>query len=578
MTTLTLEIKALAGEPGWSGAWSVDGDAAGETLRVAGEAAASLARLSQRYQGLFAGDLRPLVDPATLRALGAEIERLWLAPAWAHLRPRVGATAENALVIQSTDGAVLDLPWELVELHPDLPLGCDAAWTLRRLPAATSPAAAAAVQLAPGPLRVLFLAAAPLDQPQLDFEREEDLMLRATQLPGGVAIQIAETGTLAELAHLAARCRPHVVHLSGHGDIDEMGRGFFVFEDEDGRSDPRDAVEIAAELTRGGTVRCMVLNGCKTSQATSAGLARALVAGGLPLALGWAQSVDDTLATRFAEAFYGRLVAGEPVARAAAHARKAIRDAGRYRHQESVLQDATFSLPQFYGTATGGEVYDRSAPPERYTGPRTEYALLGDGIKGLREGFVGRRRDVQRLLPPLRRGDAIMAVVTGIGGGGKSTLATRAANRLAEEGFRVVPVRVPVAGSPAEAARRMVSRIIDALERALIREGRADLQGVLTGEKVREEQRLRIVVEGLNELRLLLVLDNFENVLELETRRIADPLLALLYRARQQPCINSPRWMFKRADTPMREPGSSDRSKLNKKSATSPVRRRPCIK
>src|SRR5262249_26909352 len=148
----------------------------------------------------------------------------------------------------------------------------------------------------------------------------EDVMLRATQqLPGGVAVHIPETGTLAELAQLAARIRPQIVHLSGHGDVDAQGRGFFAFEDEDGPSDPRDATEIAAELTRGGTVQCMVLNGCKTSQAAAAGLTRTLVAAGLPLALGWAQSVDDALATQFAEAFYGRLVAGEPVAQAAAH-------------------------------------------------------------------------------------------------------------------------------------------------------------------------------------------------------------------------------------------------------------------
>ncbi len=39
-------------------------------------------------------------------------------------------------------------------------------------------------------------------------------------------------------------------------------------------------------------------------------------------------------------------------------------------------------------------------------------------------------------------------------------------------------------------------------------------------------QRLRMAVRGLNELKLALVLENFEDALDLETRRIADPDLA----------------------------------------------------
>src|SRR6185369_10699664 len=136
--------------------------------------------------------------------------------------------------------------------------------------------------------------------PQLDYEREEDAMLRATgALRGSVVVHFAETGTIEELAQLVARCRPHVVHLSGHGDLDAEGNGVFAFEDEDGRTDPRDAREIAAEVTRGGSVRLMILNACKTSQAAAAGLCQSLAAAGVPLALGWAASVEDEIAIRF---------------------------------------------------------------------------------------------------------------------------------------------------------------------------------------------------------------------------------------------------------------------------------------
>ena len=44
-------------------------------------------------------------------------------------------------------------------------------------------------------------------------------------------------------------------------------------------------------------------------------------------------------------------------------------------------------------------------------------------------------------------------------------------------------------------------------------------------------QRLRLAVKGLNELKFVIVIDNFEDVLELETRQIAEPDLAWVYRS-----------------------------------------------
>ena len=122
---------------------------------------------------------------------------------------------------------MLNLPWELVELAPDLPVGCDAA-SAGRSP--SMDATAAAVAFRPGPLRILFLASAPTDQGQLDFEREEDAMLRATAQLQNVSIYFAEAGTFDELKELVAECRPHVVHLSGHGTVDKDGMGSFAFE------------------------------------------------------------------------------------------------------------------------------------------------------------------------------------------------------------------------------------------------------------------------------------------------------------------------------------------------------------
>ncbi len=428
------------------------------------------------------------------------------------------------LIIRSADRRVLNLPWELVELAADLPVGCDAAWSLRRSPVAKlSPAGG---PLRPGPLRILFLAAAPVDQAQLDYEHEEDAMLRATARLPGVAVQFAELGSFDELIDLVAEARPHVVHLSGHGQMSRDGQGTFAFEDERGGTDPRTAAEIVARVFRGSPVQCVFFNGCQTSQADAAGLCQALTGAGVPLAVGWSASVADDRATDFTEEFYRRLVRGELVYSAAAHARELVRGKGRIDQ----FQDATFAMLQVYSSSSTGAVFDPRATPEPYAGPRTEHVLLGDGIKGLREGFVGRRRERQRLIPALRDGDTTFAVLTGIGGAGKSTLATRAANRLQSAGFEVVPVRVEEGRGPLEAGQMTLTRLIGALDDAFIRAGREDLHRQLTDGNLPMEQRLRLAVKGLNELPLLIVIDNFEDAMELATRRIADPELAALYR------------------------------------------------
>ena len=94
-----------------------------------------------------------------------------------------------------------------------------------------------------------------------------------------------------------------------------------------------------------------------------------------------------------------------------------------------------------------------------------------------------------------------------------------------------MPVRVEGSRGPLEAGRATLTRLIGELDDAFIRAGRDDLHRQLTDGNLPQAQRLRLAVKGLNELSLLVVIDNFEDALELETRRIADPDLAEFYRS-----------------------------------------------
>ena len=511
---------------------SVDGVDVGAPIVVDGHRTQGVNTVARDFEKLFEPDAlgesrRPLVESPVLRAMGRVLFDTWFAPLWNALGPRV-QSGQHRLLIQSAAPAVLNLPWELVELSDGLPLACDAAWSLHRT---SLPTLVTDSPLDPGPLRVVFLASSPLDLPQLDFEREEDAILRATSgLGEDVVVYISDTGTFEELGDLVARIRPHIVHLSGHGSVDASGRGAFAFEDERGHTDARDAADLATQIFRGSSVRCVMLNACETSQAATSGLCQTLTASGVPHAIGWAAPVVDDRATEFTEALYRRLAHGEQLSQAVAHARDTVRRSGTLRHGGVEVQDATFALAQMYCFDDGIELYDRAAPRSPWQGPRIVHELLGDGIKGLREGFVGRRRDVQRLVPPLRDGDVTFAVITGIGGAGKSTLATRAANRLAAAGFEVRPIRAAEGAGAPERARLTLSKVISALSDAFLKGGREDLQRLLTSGEIALDQRLRLAVDGLNELRLLLVLDNFEDCLDLDSRRIPDPDLAECYR------------------------------------------------
>ena len=295
----------------------VDGGPGPEVLRGCSSRAVRPSRSARKFT-----EPRPFVRwPGTLH----DLVRARLAAVTA----RLAFSGPHRLVVQSADHHVLNLPWELVELEPDRPVGCDAAWALCRSPVTGQGRMEAGGPLRPGPLRILFLASAPTDQAQLDYERKEDAMLRAIARMQGVSVHFAESGSFDELKELVAECRPHVVHLSGHGTVDRDGVGHVRLRRR-ARVDrlPRGAA-IVAEVFRGG------ITGCDACSSTAAGRrrrrGRALpVAGaaGVPLAVGWSASVADDRATDFAEEFYHRLVRGEPVPIAAAHARELIRGKG----------------------------------------------------------------------------------------------------------------------------------------------------------------------------------------------------------------------------------------------------------
>src|SRR5438552_2850994 len=81
------------------------------------------------------------------------------------------------------------------------------------------------------------------DQVELDFEREEDLLLSALGRTGRrVVFDSGDLGSFEELGDRINEFRPHIVHLTGHG-VTRDETAYFAFEDERGDSDRRSASE-----------------------------------------------------------------------------------------------------------------------------------------------------------------------------------------------------------------------------------------------------------------------------------------------------------------------------------------------
>ncbi len=171
------------------------------------------------------------------------------------------------MVIASEIPEILNLPWELL-LPPEGDfLGINPLFRIRRFPSSAKQMATFTGELRPRPLRLLFMACSPSDQPTLDYEKEEEALFRAIY-GQDVAFDSCDQGTFEELKEKVSEFKPHIVHLTGHGAVLD-GQGRFAFEKEDGTADLVPAEELRRFLAGSG-VQCVFVSGCQSGKAPRA--------------------------------------------------------------------------------------------------------------------------------------------------------------------------------------------------------------------------------------------------------------------------------------------------------------------
>ncbi len=366
---------------------------------------------------------------------------------------------ETVLNIPNTHG-LHHLAWELLHAEQFLCMNPHKPFTPLRLIGKEKQA----VEPAKRQLRVLFMASSPEGESVLDFEKEEGLILEATQKLL-LELVVEESGSLAGLQEWLSyddeSMRFDVVHLTGHASFNQ-GNPVFLLEDDLGQAHLAKADEIAEVFSyKGHFPRLLFLSGCETAQSHDnalPSLCEALVQAGVPAVLGWAKPVYDFIGRFTAQKLYAYLADGLDLARAVAKTRRDL-----YVHEMEMQQQTPHYKPQwhllrFYSDYTPLNALVLKGRAQAKREIRQEFLDKNAKTEVCpRELFVGRRRLLQTALQILRsqQGAANYAdglLLSGMGGLGKSSLALRICQRLAV----LLPKRFVWVGKIDETALRAV--------------------------------------------------------------------------------------------------------------------------
>jgi hypothetical protein len=151
-------------------------------------------------------------------------------------------------------------------------------------------------------LKILFLAANPVNTPQLRLEQElRDVKsaLRRSRYRDQFDLQAVSAARIDDMRQAMLDTEPQILHFSGHGE-----GGAIYLEDKDGNARPIGATAFANFLTNFPSVQCVVLNACYSEELGSA------INTTVPFVVGMETAVEDEAAISFAVAFYDVLGSG----------------------------------------------------------------------------------------------------------------------------------------------------------------------------------------------------------------------------------------------------------------------------
>ena len=369
-----------------------------------------LGEVSGQYQMLFDQSRRSKTTDY-LEILGSGLFHLFFENVWGQIKIKA-SDDKIRLAIASDIPKVLNLPWEIVQPPDGEVLGLDPAFSILRLPGQLEALPQFKGQLPPGPLRVVFVACSP--RQSIDYLREEESFAKALERLD-VAWDSCDLGTYEELKKRVDEFEPQIVHLVGQ-EVVKDGNNYFAFEGDSGLADLRSSVDIQRALPG---VQLVLFSGFQgKNPSILANLGIELVKADMAMAMNWPGSIADGESA--IRAFYEDLASGNTLYRANASMRRKIMDVNK---KGTVL----LAFPTLYCRTDQDRTFD---PQQRAVLPGPLLVRQPPQLsmtEGYSENFVGRKRELQRLVPALREGRVKTVIITGPVGSGKSTLAVRLA-------------------------------------------------------------------------------------------------------------------------------------------------------
>lgn len=225
------------------------------------------------------------------------------------------------------------------------------------------------------PLRILVVVSQDPSGVLLELGEELRQLRAALSRIGGAVLETLENPDARALRE-ALDSRPfHVLHYMGHGSFDPVsGEGGLLLRGPDGKRELVTGRHLATKMKDVSSLRLVVLNACETALASAspehnpfAGVAAALLLGGVPAVVAMQSAIADQHAIAFSTAFYRQIARGMPVDEAVTEGRQAIHSLHPDR--------GDWSIPVLFLRTPSGEVFSRSRGK-----PRVSTLLMSAGV------------------------------------------------------------------------------------------------------------------------------------------------------------------------------------------------------
>ncbi|WP_269850829.1 CHAT domain-containing protein [Methanosarcina horonobensis] len=214
----------------------------------------------------------------------------------------------------------------------------------------------------------------------------------------------------------------------------------------------------------------------------------------MPAVVAMQYSVLDDVATKFAYNFYKTIVSGKPVDLALREARIAMRNLDKSNGFD-------FATPVLYlSDHNCVHVGDLKPDPSEFV---FKPNMMLD-LQVMEKGFVARRKELRLLEKGFKSEIKRAAIIHGFGGIGKTVLATRLALKMGYYFEGTLGIKCTSTTRPED--------VLNKFNSFLLMKGRPELNQI-TNQQIPLEVKTALLVTILNQIRFLVIFDNFEDCL-----------------------------------------------------------------